>query len=187
MKRILALTLLLGTLLLPTGCSFDDVKTAAQAGGREYGQNYELKQDEQMETAFFSLKVNSATLHDEFGGYTPTDDTHKFLVVNITIKNIFDGGTPEDSIIPMYNTDFVLRWDALGDGSIYAEDEFVEAGSTDEMLPNEYEMEAGESRTGNLVYEVPADETKFAFEYLEYYEDEFEGNTYSMSLAAEEA
>ena len=105
----------------------------------------------------------------------PSDENNSFLVVNITIDNTF----ADDSSIPMFDTDFVLSWPALEDQSIFCEDSFA----TDQ-LPEEYEIFKGESRTGNLIFVVPSSQTSFTLEYLEIYEDEFEGNTYKITFDA---
>ena len=44
----------------------------------------------------------------------------------------------------------------------------------------------GESRTGDLVFVVPSSQTNFTLEYLEIYEDEFEGNTFKISFDAQQ-
>ena len=53
-------------------------------------------------------------------------------------------------------------------------------------MPEEYEIFKGESRTGDLVFVVPSGQTNFTLEYLEIYEDEFEGNTFKISFDAQQ-
>lgn len=187
MKKLIAIALVFCALLLPTGCdakqALDDVSNAAQAQGRPSGETYELKQDETMKTAFFDCKVNSVEMRDAFGGYAPSDDTHKFLVVNLSITNTFE----DDTSIPMYYDDFELKWDDLGDNTIFPEPYFLSEDSEDEMLPDEYEIFKGESRTGNIVFEVPGDKTEFDLKFYELWSDDFEGNTYFVSLTVGEA
>ena len=186
MKKLLSLALVACTLLFPAGCdaqqALEDVGNEVKAGGREHGETYDLKQDESMTTAFFDLKVNSAALRDDFSGYVPNDDSHKFLVVNVTIDNTFT----DDASIPMYYNDFELSWEGLDDSRITAESDFADDG-VDEMLPDEYEIYKGESRTGNLVFEVPSDKDAFSFIYEELYEDDFTGNVYKIAISPEAA
>lgn len=53
------------------------------------------------------------------------------------------------------------------------------------MLPNQYDLEKAESRTGLLVYEVPEGETEFSIVYQEYFEDESYGDIFFVNFSAE--
>lgn len=178
MKKLISIVLALTAALTFTGCSAQDavqgVSDAVQAQGRQYGQTYELAQNESMKCQFFTLSMNSATLKDEFAGATPDGEGNKFLVANVTILNSWEG----EEAIPMYDTDFELNWEGQ-EGTIYPVTNY-----SDEMLPEEYSIDPAGEITGNLVFEVPGDKTDFSFRYLEYYDDDFEGNTYAMSISA---
>lgn len=144
---------------------------------RSSGEVYEAQGFEQsLSTAFFDFQVNSASLVSQLEDYEPTDPNNLFLVVNITVQNTFT----DDSSIPMFDTDFALSWPDLGEDSIYCESSFAST-----QLPEEYEIFKGESRTGDLVFIVPSSQTGFTLEYLEIYEDEFEGNTFKIGFDAE--
>lgn len=167
MKRwgtlILACCLLLGL----AACSSED---------RASGENYETdKMGESLSTAFFDFQVNSATMINELEDYEPSDPNNRFLIVNVTIKNTFK----DDTSIPMFDTDFLLRWPDLGDNPLLCEESFAS-----NQLPEEYEIFKGESRTGDLIFIVPSSQTSFTLEYTEIYEDEFEGNTFKINFEA---
>ena len=168
MKRITVLLLALCMAFAMVGCD--------GSAGRDSGKTFDAEgYDQSLSTAFFDFQVNSAQMVSELDDYYPSDENNSFLVVNITIDNTF----ADDSSIPMFDTDFVLSWPALEDQSIFCEDSFA----TDQ-LPEEYEIFKGESRTGNLIFVVPSSQTSFTLEYLEIYEDEFEGNTYKITFDA---
>ena len=47
----------------------DDVATALQADGRDYGQTFELTTDDVMQSAFFDMNINSIRLTKELEDY----------------------------------------------------------------------------------------------------------------------
>lgn len=154
------------------------VGTAIQAQGREYGKTYELEEGEIIETAFFSCKINSAKYAEEVEDYVPDAEGNTFLILNVTVTNTFEGDDP----VPMYYTDFELTSDEIGEETLYAEEKFA-----DGQLEDEYELADGKSATGDLIYIVPRDMHNLKLKYLEYYEDDFEGNTYLLSFTPEAA
>lgn len=166
MKRIAAFMLMLCMVFAMAGCN--------GSAGRDSGKTFDAEGYEQsLSTAFFDFQVNSAQMVSELDDYYPSDENNSFLVVNITVDNTFK----DDSSIPMFDTDFVLSWPALEGQTVFCEDNFA----TDQ-LPEEYEIFKGESRTGNLIFVVPSSQSNFTLEYLEIYEDEFEGNTYKITF-----
>ena len=52
------------------------------------------------------------------------------------------------------------------------------------LLPLEYNLEKGESRTGLLLFEVPAGDTEFTISYTEYFDDDTAGDTFSVDITA---
>ena len=173
-KRVLAL-LLLGVVSLTTACgTIKDAATAIQSQGREYGQTYELNAGDTMSTAFFDFTINSAKLVSEIEDFVPNEETDKFLVVNVTIQNTY--GNPEP--LPMSDADFELGWNgAEKNMTIFPEYTFAT-----NQLPEQYEIEKGHSKTGDLIYVVPADASDFRIYYYDLWKDDFEGNTYWLPL-----
>lgn len=140
---------------------------------------YEGKIGSKMQTAWFDFTVNSAYYtEDAIGGYTPSDG-NVLVVVNITVKNTFQ------ETIPMFDTDFQLQW---GDD---ADDAYAFPVATNEkilsdQLPEEYDLKVKETQTGVLVFEAPAGNEDFSLSFLEYYEDNTEGNLFFVYFTADE-
>ncbi len=133
-----------------------------------------------MHSIFFDYTVNSAYLCDSYENYTPQDG-YELLVADITVQNTF-----EDTIT-MYDGDFQVQWGAGGaDVFDYPVTCYLGEGESigDKALPSEYELAQKESRTGLLVFEVPAGETSFSISYTEYFDDDTTGNTFSVSFEA---
>ena len=149
----------------------DDVATALQADGRDYGQTFELTTDDVMQSAFFDMNINSIRLTKELEDYV-TEDGWTFMVVNVTIKNTFD------MEIPMSDADFALLWGE--DEGTYPDPDFVDS------LPTEYYIGVGESETGNLIYIIPDEKNEFILEYYDLWDDDFEGNTFNMHINTDE-
>lgn len=143
--------------------SYGSVYTAEDGYG--YGEMGSV-----LRTTFFDFCLNDAYVTDSFAGYEAAEGA-KLLVAELTVSN------NDYEEVPMYDLDFQIQW---GDSS---EDAFAFplTGLEDEdVFPDEYELEAGEKRTGILVFEVPADadETAFSISHQEYFSGHTEGDTY---------
>ena len=155
------------------------VLVLAACGGEDAG--------DPMETYFFDLTVNSASISGGYEGYVPADG-NVLLVAEVTVKNTFRQS------IEMYDVDFRVRWGAeegytypiTTDPETWIETEPVGA----DQLPGTYTLAADEERTGELVYEVPAGFTDFSIAYLERFVDadgaESTGETHLVSFTAED-
>ena len=139
---------------------------------------YEGRIGSTMKTAWFNYSINDAYYTtDEIGGYTPAAG-NELVVVEFTIKNTF-GQT-----VPMSNWDFDLEW---GDGDDdYAYPIEVSESILDDQFPSEYELEVNESRTGTLVFEAPEGTKDFGVGFIEYYENDTEGNGFWVYFTADE-
>ena len=155
------------------GSLLDDFSNAMQADGRNYGQTYHISQSDVMESAFFDLKVNSVSAEDSLEGYVPEGEEYTFLIVNVSITNTF-GDT-----IPMSNTDFEILW---GGGEQTGEANYPDP-SFSSALPGEYNIGAGETETGDLIYIVPKEVRDFTLEYYDLWDDNFEGDTFDMAIS----
>ncbi|MBO4608709.1 MAG: DUF4352 domain-containing protein [Lachnospiraceae bacterium] len=140
---------------------------------------YEGKIGSKMQTAWFDFTVNSAYYtEDAIGGYTPSDG-NVLVVVNITVKNTFQ------ETIPMFDTDFQLQWgDDVDDA--YAFPVATNEKILSDQLPEEYDLKVKETQTGVLVFEAPAGNEDFSLSFLEYYEDNTEGNLFFVYFTADE-
>lgn len=123
-----------------------------------------------MHTYFFDFTINSAYTCSEFDGLVP-DDGFKFLVAEITIDNT------TRYTQPMYVYDFQVQWvpqDGEDEELAYDWPLFEEVGDgeyaspSDEQLPAEWELGIKESRTGILLYAVPAGAKDYSISFQEY-------------------
>ena len=173
MKRLGTITLAgLLCLALLTGCG--EKEGYAQDG---YAEG---RLGDTLHTAFFDYTVNSAYLCDDYQGYIPNQEGYRLLVADVTILNTF----PES--IPMFDSDFQVQWSLDDDDACDFPITFYADPVSDQQLPSEYELAVDESRTGLLVFEVPAEEHDFSIAYLEIFEDNSEGDDFFVYFTAQE-
>lgn len=137
-----------------------------------------------MRTYFFDFTLNEAYTYSRYEGYIPTPG-YDLLAAEVTVKNTFQEG------ITMFDWDFIVLYDDnAGEEQIYDypitsyEDLEIPEAARETLLPSEYALEKGESLTGLLLFEVPAGDTEFTVSYLESFEDDTTGDTFSVDIAA---
>lgn len=178
-KKGLAFVLTAAMVFSFTGCSKDSSAEALSglseqaskllaAEGREYDQLYTGNMKETLTNSFFDFTINSAELVSEIDGYAPQQEGYSFVVANITVKNIM-----EDAI-PVGNYDFYILWNGGQDVSYLS--------FNDDMYPDDVELAAGDTLSGDLVFEVPSDATDIMVAYDEIWDDDFVGSTYAVAL-----
>lgn len=133
-----------------------------------------------MHTCFFDYTVNSAYLCDSFEGYTPVQEGYCLLVADVTVQNTFQES------IPMFDSDFQIQWDSDEDDAYDVPVTYYSDPVSDQQLPSEYELAVDEERSGLLVFEVPEGESDFSISYLEFFEDETQGDVFFVYFTAEE-
>ncbi|MCI5954427.1 MAG: DUF4352 domain-containing protein [Lachnospiraceae bacterium] len=176
MKKIISLLLATVTAISLVGCGSTPTIVRPDSDGFAEG-----KMGDTMRTYFFDYTVNSAYLCDEYAGYTAAEG-NELLVADVTVKNT---GSSE---IEMYDTDFQIQWNGDADDAFdfsltfYTEDG---EGLNDKMLPGIYTLAGKESRTGLLVFEVPAGNTDFSISYMEYFDDDTTGDTFFVYFDAD--
>lgn len=171
---VLACVLCLGML---AGCGENS------GGGTEgYAQDgyAEGRMGDTMHTCFFDYTVNSAYLCSSFEGYTPVQEGYRLLVADVTIKNTFQES------IPMFDSDFQVQWGSDDDDAYDVPVTYYGDAVSDQQLPSEYELAVDEERSGLLVFEVPEEEKDFSISYLEFFEDNSEGDVFFVYFTAEE-
>ncbi len=183
MKKLVCALLMSVLVLSMTGCS-----TATNGGSDTdiYAEDgyAEGRFGDVMHTYFFDYTVNSAYTCQDFNGYTPAEG-NTLLVADVTVKNTFSES------IEMYDTDFQVQWgdDNNDDAYDFPITYYTDAVS-DEQLPGIYSLDVNESKTGLLVFEVPAGNTDFSISYLELFVDEdnyeSEGDTFFVFFTATE-
>jgi len=193
MKRLISLTLTLLLLLALAACGGDSGSDASDSASGSAGSGEVRAEDGYAEARigvvvhsyFMDFSVNSAYTTSDYNGHTAPEGM-KVLVVEMTIKNTFN------ETLPMYDDDFQGQWSASADTEEFAWPitEGEDGGSLDtvseEQFPAEYELAVNESRTGVLVFDVPADEKDFSISHRELFSDDSEGNTFFVYFTAEE-
>lgn len=130
-----------------------------------------------LRTVFFDFSVNSAYICPELDAYVPVEG-NQLLVAEITVKNT------STYSMPMVDWDFQIQW-----GDDEDEDAFgypITESIIDNQMPGEYEIPINESVTYTVVYEVPADTKDFSISFLEYFENDTEGDVFFVYFTAEE-
>lgn len=154
----------------------DKASKFLEADGRGYGKEHSAEIGETLKNEFFSLKVTDVYRYSSMGEYLP-DEGYDFVAVNITVGNIFSES------IPVGSYDYVLRWGEGDENSFEA----FQMGNTHtdydlRFFPDDVELSVGTSKSGYVIFQAPSDSTELTLEYLEVYEDDFEGNTYHINL-----
>lgn len=176
MKKILSLLLTAATVLSLAACGNTGAVVRPNSDGYAEG-----KAGDTMRTCFFDYTVNSAYLADSYSGHS-ADEGYELLVAEITVKNTTGSG------LEMYDSDFQLQWnDNSADAFEYSltfYDEEDGAPLSDEMLPGIYTLAKDESRTGLLVFQIPAGSSDFSISYQEIFADESTGDTFFVYFDA---
>ncbi|MCI9332548.1 MAG: DUF4352 domain-containing protein [Oscillibacter sp.] len=198
MKRLISLTLTCLLLLALAACGGDSGSGGSSSGDSGSGSSSagsgevraedgyaEARIGDLVHSYFMDFSVNSAYTTSDYHGHTAPEGM-KVLVVEMTVKNTFS------ETIPMYDDDFQGQWSASAETEEFAwpiteaEDGSDLETVSDEQLPGTYELGVNESRTGTLVFDVPADEKDFSISHLELFDDDTEGDTFFVFFTAEE-
>ena len=140
---------------------------------------YEGREGSTMKTAWFDFTVNGAYYtEDSIGGYTPSNG-NILVVVDLTLKNTFTES------VPMWQDDFVLLWTEEVDDE-YSYPVEVSESLLDDQFPYEFNMKVNETVDGLLIFEAPAGEEDFSIAFIEYYEDNSEGDAFRVYFSADE-
>ena len=137
--------------------------------GRKTGGAAKGRIGEELTNVFFGFSVDKAELAAEYEEHKPERRDDAYLIAEITVTNT------ADKPITMWTDDFLLQW---GDG----ENDYgypIEK-LTETQMDAEFRLGVGQSVTGLVLYEVPvpAGENEYNISYVEFYEDEVEGNTF---------
>lgn len=117
-----------------------------------------------LSTAFFDVTVQGASLTG--GGDPAAGDGKALLAVDITVRNTYE------KALTMYDTDFQIQWGpGAGDFGYPIADKALQ-------LPESYQLEAGEERTGRLLYEIPAGSRTITLAYRDFFTDGTTGGTF---------
>ena len=191
MKRLLSLTLTLALLLCLAACGVPEGAGNSDSGGDPDGAEVwaedgyaEGRVGSLMHSYFMDFTVNSAYTAAAYHGHAAPEGK-RVLVVEMTVRNTFKES------ISMYDIDFQGQWSASAETDEFAWPITVgeDGGELDtvaeEQLPAEYELAVDESRTGTLVFDVPADEKDFSIAYQELFADDTDGSTFFVYFTAQ--
>ena len=140
------------------------VLTMAGCGSKETAKTLNGKTGETLSTMFFDYTVTTARLEDEMQGMTGHDG-YKLLVADVTVTN------NTESTVQMTDADFYVSW---GDGDTdfdYPVTLYSTTQLSERQMPAKYELEAGASKSGELIFAVPPEATTFGLKTQDYYTD----------------
>ncbi|MDE5778481.1 MAG: DUF4352 domain-containing protein [Lachnospiraceae bacterium] len=177
-KKISVCCILALCILAVTGCSGkkDENGSMTAKDGRSYGGEINGKEGEVISTAFFDMVIEDTSKYETFqfedGLYQPESGS-TYLVVTLTIKNTYEKD------LPMSITDFTLDYEGAGKKVVtgYGKADL----NINDYMDNLFTLKKGESITKKILYTVP-DIEKYIISYSEYYEDEFKGNHFVVTI-----
>lgn len=163
--------LLLAAVLLLGGCKqvTETITSAAEIAAQRVSGDIRGEVGTAYATQWFEFTVKSAKAVDSYAGYTP-EDGYQLVDIVVSETNIFD------DTIPMGIVDFAMDND---DFDVYY---FALDPLDDTMMPEEFELEPGESAEYHLVYEVPEGYTELMLLYLEVDEEDNEGDLFTIYI-----
>ncbi len=145
--------------------------------GRSYGGLITGDVGETIETAFFDLTVNEVSRYDMYqfdDGLYEAEDGNTYLLVNVTVKNTYD----ED--IPISITDFTLSFDGNKSKNVITGHGKADL-KPDSFMDNIFTLKKGEEIKKSILFTVK-DKKSYTLNYSEYYEDEFKGDKFSITM-----
>lgn len=162
-----------------TGCGNRKNKNGSMLSddGRSYGGLIEAEIKDTVDTAFFDLTVEEAIKYDTYqfdDGLYQADTGNTYLQVKVTIENTYAEN------LSMSITDFVLDYDGNESESIitgYGKS----AVQQEDFMDNLFTLKVGESVTKTILFTVE-DKDQYVLKYVEYYSDEFEGDTFKIHM-----
>ena len=179
---IIGCTMILFSMLL-AGCSGKKNANGSMKAedGRSYGGLIKAVMKEKVSTAFFDVTIEDAAKYNTYqfeDGLYQADAGNTYLVVTLTIKNTYEKD------LPMSITDFTLDFKGNGKENVisgYGKTDLTQ----DNFMENIFTLKRGESITKSILFTVK-DKDQYTINYLEYYEDKFEGDFYQIQLKPEE-
>jgi len=184
MRKLIASVLTVMMILAIAGCGKTGIESAGNSSDVEVYDNgdgtkyYEGRMGSTMATAWFDFTVNDAYITDEFDGYTPSEG-NVFVVVDMTLTNTFNES------VDMYTYDFQLQW---GDDADDAFEFPIESNEDliDGQFNGDYTLKIKETKQGYYIFEAPEGNKDFSVSFLEYFDDDSEGNLYFVYFTADE-
>ena len=149
----------------------DGSKIITAENGFAYGSSGDV-----MQTQWFTVQAGDASVLDSYEDVTPAEG-NKLLVVPVTVTNTCD------TDLSMYDVDFQVQWDDDSEEAFAAPVTVDDATRyRDGMLQDSYVLAVKESRSGDLVFEVPADSSGYTMLYQEVFETSETGDIFVITL-----
>ncbi len=145
--------------------SLTDAVKAVWDGKYEYGTLSVGEPGDVLSNEFFDWKVNDIKTETSFYGRDAADGK-VFLIVNISVTNT------EDYEYEIGNSEFLCITGTKEDDEVETENSFY-----DEMIPDFSNLDAGDTLTGDLVFEIGEDIKEVLIDYEEFWSDGSTGNT----------
>lgn len=148
--------------------------------GRSYGGLIEGTLGDTLHTAFFDFKVVSAKKCNTYqfrDGLYIADPNQSYLEVTVTVTNKYDKD------LPMSISDFTLDYSENDSQDIITGYGNTELGNSD-FMDNIFTLKTGESITKSILFIVD-DRAEYLLCYKEYYEDEFVGDSFEITMVPE--
>lgn len=184
MKKVLAILVTLSMMFSMAACGgdsdggagvVDKVTKMLGSQGRSYDELVTGEQGDKLSSEFFDFTITNAESAAELDGYTPNVEGNQFIVADVAVTNTTD----ED--IPVGNYDFSIIWDTTAETA--EEDHYAYTVFMDGMYPDDEYLTPGDTLSGKLVFELPADVKEFGIAYEEIYDDDFVGDTYVVQCS----
>lgn len=165
--------------MMLTACSGkkDENGSMKAEDGRSYGGTIKAEVGTKVNTAFFEVTVEEAAKYETYqfeDGLYQADDGKTYLVVKLTLKNTYEKD------LPMSITDFTLDYEGNKADKIITGYGKADLKTID-FMENIFTLKKGESITKSILFTV-ADKESYTLNYTEFYEDEFEGNKFQITL-----
>lgn len=140
----------LAVVMLLTGC-----------GSRQVQQEEPFGLGEVVSTAWFDYAVDSVMSVEEYEGVAAAQG-EQLIVVGLTLENTYTQS------VPLFDGDFQLFWS----GRVADDTRCMPvAPFCEQQLPDEYELEPKESRSGVLIYRIPQQVQEVELVFQEVFDD----------------
>lgn len=151
--------------------SLADTVKAVWDENYDYGTLSVGGEEDVLSNAFFDWKVNSIDTETSLHGST-AGDGKVFLIINISVTNT------EDYEYETGNYEFLCITGPEESDEVETMNSFY-----DEMIPDTVDLAAGDTLTGDLVFEISEDVKEVLLDYEEFWSDGSTGNTNWFDLS----
>lgn len=166
-KTFLKALIILISILLLTGCG--DVESLSSSVQSFIKGDVTGELNTTYSTQWFDFNVKDIRASDEYGGY-PAYDGYKYVIATVEETNTFDES------IPMGASDFYVSADGLEEEDTYPYESF-----DDKMMPDEFQLDVGETVEYDVVFEIPEEIVDIRFIYIEVDDTDHVGATFTIN------